>query len=138
MTTSLEAINKDGSPLSGDKRWNVAFTGRTQMSMYEVFKSIFFKTELETRIFAFVIMREAASMRAAPESAGSMKEILDHSYASLPAKLETETLKTKVLSIFVYVYHLNDAGQTAELDTSNRLSVEDHCKKSGLGDLLKK
>ncbi|MBL0109553.1 MAG: hypothetical protein IPP42_01275 [Saprospiraceae bacterium] len=41
MTTSLEAINKDGSPLTGSARWDVSISGRNKLSIYETFRSIF-------------------------------------------------------------------------------------------------
>ena len=138
MTTSLEAINKDGSPLSGGARWDVSVSGRNKLSMYETFKSIFLKTESDFRVFAFVVMPAAASIKSkSSTSVSSLQDLIEHSYPSLPNNLEGIILDKKTLSIFVYHYHQDDVGEVPMLEISNRLSVDDHLKRSGLSALLR-
>ncbi len=138
MTTSLEAINKDGSPLSGGARWDVSVSGRNKLSMYETFKSIFLKTKSDFRVFAFVVMPAAAFIKSkSSTSVSSLQDLIEHSYPSLPNNLEGIILDKKTLSIFVYHYHQDDVGEVPMLDISNRLSVDDHLKRSGLSALLR-
>ena len=122
--------------MSPDKRWNVTVAGNSKFSLYEVFKSIFFATESEFRIFALVISPKAAEIQSSPTTIGAMQDLLINSYSSLPKELETLVLPEKVLTILVYNFHQSDIGEVPMLDISKRLSVEDHLKKSGLSALL--
>lgn len=139
MTTNLERINEDGSPVKGSQRWQVDIAGLTNPTMYTTFKSIFMKTEVELRMFAFVIMpaQTAIQSNKGSSSIGAMQNLIEHSYTSLPKDIESMAMDKKTLTILVYHYHQDDVGQVPMLDTSNKLSVDDHLIKSGLGALLK-
>ena len=63
VTTSLEKINKNGSPVSGTQRWSVSIGGNGSLSLYETFKSIFFDTESDFRIIGLVISPSAATVQ---------------------------------------------------------------------------
>ncbi|MBL0109552.1 MAG: hypothetical protein IPP42_01270 [Saprospiraceae bacterium] len=66
-----------------------------------------------------------------------MQDLIDYSYTSLPKKLEGIVLDKITLSIIVYHYYLNDIGQVPELDTTNRLSVDDHLEQIRIGNIVK-
>lgn len=136
FTTSLEKINKDGSPVSGSKRWSVSIGGNGSFSLYETFKSIFFATESNFRILGFIIAPDAATVQRSPASIGAMQDLLTYSYPSLPPDLEDFSLPKKTLTILVYNFYQSDIGKVPMLDVSSRLSVTDHLEKSGLIQLL--
>jgi hypothetical protein len=136
ITTSLEAINKDGTPQSQDKRWNVTVAGNGKFSMFDVFKSIFFDTESDFRIFALVVSTTEIEVQSSQASIGAMQDLLINSYSSLPKDLENLVLPEKILTILVYNFHQSDIGEVPMLDISKKLSVGDHLKKSGLTGLL--
>lgn len=137
FTTSLEKINKDGSPVNGSKRWSVSIGGNGSFSLYETFKSIFFATESNFRIIGFIIAPEAATVQSSPTSISTMQDLLTYSYPSLPPDLEDFSLPKKTLTILVYNFYQSDIGKVPMVDVSGRLSVKDHIEKSGLGELLK-
>ena len=136
VTTSLEKINKDGSPVSGSKRWHKSIGGNGSFSLYETFKSIFFATESNFRIIALVIAPNAATVQSSPASIGAMQDLLTYSYPSLPADLQNFSLPKKTLTILIYNFYQSDIGKVPMLDVSKRLSVRDHLKKSRLTRLL--
>ena len=136
LTTSLEKINKDGSPVSGSKRWSVSIGGNGSFSLYETFKSIFFTTESNFRIIALIISPNAASVQRSPSSIGAMQDLLTYSYPSLPKALEDFSLPQKTLTVLVYNFYQSDIGKVPMLDVSKRLTVKDHLGKSGLIPLL--
>ena len=136
FTTSLEKINKEGTPVSGSKRWDVSVGGNGSFSLYETFKSIFFETESNFRIIALVISPGGASIQNSPASIGAMQDLLTYSYPSLPKDLEDISLPQKTLTILVYNFYQSDIGKVPMLDVSNHLSVKSHLTKSGLAQLL--
>ena len=136
MTTSLEKIDKDGSPANGSARWNVSVAGNEAFSFYDVFKSIFFETKSDFRMFALVISPRAASIQSRPSSIGAMQELIRYSYPSLPDDLKNYTLPYKTLSAFAYIFSQSDIGQVPMLDVSRRLSMQTHLQKSGLSKII--
>ena len=138
VTTSLEKINKDGSPVSGSKRWDKSIGGNGSFSLYETFKSIFFATESNFRIIALVIAPNAATVQSSPASIGAMQDLLTYSYPSLPPDLQNFSLPQKTLTILIYNFYQSDIGKVPMLDVSKHLSVQDHLKKSGLTKLFKR
>ncbi|MEP6468020.1 MAG: hypothetical protein ABJB05_17040 [Parafilimonas sp.] len=136
VITSLEKINKDGSPVSGSKRWSVSVGGNGSFSLYETFKSIFFATESDFRIIGLVISPSAVAVQRNAASIGAMQDLLTYSYPSLPADLQNFSLPQKTLTVLIYDFHQSDIGKVPELDVSKRLSARNHLEKSGLGELL--
>ncbi|MEO8416422.1 MAG: hypothetical protein ABI472_22355, partial [Ginsengibacter sp.] len=136
LTTNLEKINKDGSPVSGSQRWNVSVGGNGSFSLYQTFKSIFFETESDFRIIGLVVYPGKITVRNGSESIGSFQDLLTDSYPSLPPDLYDVTLPQKALNILIYDFHQSDIGKVPMLDVSKRLSVKDHLEKSELIQLL--
>ncbi len=136
LTTSLEKINNDGSPVSGSARWSVTSGGNSSLSLYETFKSIFFETESNFRIIGLIVSPLAATLQKSPSTFGGMQELLIYSYPELPADLKDFSIDKKTLTVLIYNYYQSDIGKVPVLDVSKRLSVEDHLKKSGLQELL--
>ena len=136
VTTSLEKINKDGSPVSGSKRWSVSIGGNGSFSLYETFKSIFFATESNFRIIGLVIYPGKVTVQRSPTSIGSFQDLLTYSYPSLPPDLYDFILPQKALNVLIYDFHQSDIGKVPMLDVSNRLKARNHLERSGLGELL--
>lgn len=136
VTTSLEKINEDGSPASGDQRWAVSVGGNGSFSLYQTFKSIFFETESNFRIFALVVSPNNATVQSSASSLAAMNELIQYSYPSLPADLENVVPPTKTLSILVYQYKQSDIGKVPMLELKKPIPVQKHLTNSGLGALL--
>lgn len=136
MTTSLERINKDGSIVTSGERWKVGGTGNSSFSFYQVFKSIFFETESSFRIFAFIVSPTRVAMQSGSTSIGTMQDLLENSYNSLPADLQTVMLPNKTLSILVYQFVQSDIGEVPMLEIKNALPVDTHLKKSNLFEIV--
>lgn len=136
ITTSLEKINADGSPASSPQRWNVSVGGNGSFSLYQTFKSIFFETESNFRIFALVVSPNKATVQSSASSLAAMNELIQYSYPSLPEDLENVVPPTKTLSILVYQYKQSDVGKVPMLDVKNPIPVQKHLTNSGLGALL--
>lgn len=136
VTTDLEKIDKDGSPVSGSKRWSVSVGGNGSFSLYETFKSIFFATESDFRIIGLVISPSAAAVQSNTASVGAMQDLLKYSYPSLPKDLEIFSLPQKTLTVLIYDFHQSNIGKVPMLDVSKRLSARTHLERSGLGELL--
>jgi hypothetical protein len=136
LTTSLEKIKSDGSPVSGNTRWSVSIGGNGSLSLYETFKSIFFETESNFRIIGLIVSPRAATLQKSPSTFGGMQDLLIYSYPSLPGDLKDFSLPQKTLTVLIYNYYQSDIGKVPMLDVSKRLSVKDHLEKSGLQELL--
>ena len=136
ITTNLEKIDADGSPASGEQRWNVSVSGNGSFSMYQVFKSIFFDTESNFRIFALVVSPGKAAVQSGPSSLSAMTDLIKYSYPSLPADLNDVVLSAKTLSILVYQYKQSDVGEVPVLEIKQPISLQKHLSNSGLGTLL--
>ena len=136
VTTSLEKINEDGSPASSAQRWNVSVGGNGSFSLYQTFKSIFFETESNFRIFALVVSPNKATVQSSPSSLAALNELIKYSYPSLPGDLENVVPPTKTLSILVYQYKQSDIGEVPMLEIKKPLSVQKHLTNTGLGALL--
>ena len=136
LTTSLEKINSDGSPVSGNTRWSVSIGGNGSLSLYETFKSIFFATESNFRIIGLIISPKAATLQKSPSAFGGIQDLLIYSYTSLPGDIKDFSLTKKTLTILIYNYYQSDIGKVPMLDVSKRLSVKDHLEKSGLQELM--
>ncbi len=136
VTTNLEKINTDGSPASGAQRWNVSVSGNGSFSMYQVFKSIFFDTESNFRIFALVVSPNKATVQSSASSLAAMSELIQYSYPSLPADLNDVVPPTKTLSILVYQYKQSDVGEVPVLEIKKPITLLKHLSNSGLGALL--
>jgi hypothetical protein len=135
VTTSLEKINKDGSPVSDNKRWEVS-SGSGSFSFYQVFKSIFFETESNFRMFALIVSPRKVGLQSSAASIGGMQDLTEHSYPSLPQDLEAMTIDSKTLSVLVYHFLQSDVGEVPMLQTKNALPVINHLQKSGLVDIV--
>jgi hypothetical protein len=136
LTTSLEKINKDGSPVSGSTRWSVSIGGNESLSLYETFKSIFFEVESNFRIIGLIVSPRAATLQKSPSTFGGIEDLLIYSYPKLPGDLKDFSIDKKTLTVLIYNYYQSDIGKVPVLDISKRLSVEDHLRKSGLGEIL--
>ena len=136
LTTSLEKINKDGTPVTNNARWSVSKSGNGSLSFYQVFKSVFFETESQFRMFAFIVAPKKPDLQERPTSLAGMQEILDNSYPGLPKDIENSALDSKTLSILVYHFLQSDIGEVPMLETNNALPVKTHLTKSKLGALL--
>ena len=136
VMTSLEKINKDGSPFGSDKRWEISLSGNETFSFYEVFKSIFFATESNFRMFAIIVSPRKIATKNSATTIGAMQELLKNSYTSLPKDLNNVILENKTLSAFVYHFLQNDIGEVPMLETKDALPIETHLKQAGLGEIL--
>ena len=136
ITTSLEKIIKDGTPVTGLARWDISSGGNGSFSLYQVFKSIFFKTESHFRMFAFIVAPKKPDLQDQPASIAAMQDLIKYSYPSLPPDIHNSVLNYKTLSILVYHFLQSDIGEVPMLETKNALPVKKHLAKSGLGNLL--
>ncbi|MDO7173840.1 hypothetical protein [Mariniflexile sp. AS56] len=137
MTTSLEKYNINGSPIEGDKRWVKNLGGDGKFSYYEIFKSLFFETESEFRMFALVIASKEVTLSHVGLSPGGAQDLIKNSHPSLPNDLKNKTLPDKNLTVLVYHFHQNDIGEVPMLDLSRKLTVKDYLKNAGLSNLIK-
>ena len=119
VTTSLEKINEDGSPASGDQRWAVSVSGNGSFSLYQTFKSIFFETESNFRIFALIMSPVKATVQSSASSLAAINELIQYSYPSLPRDLEDVVPPSKTLSVLVYQYKQSDVGKVPMLEIKN-------------------
>lgn len=136
VTTSLEKINEDGSPASGDQRWAVSVSGNGSFSLYQTFKSIFFETESNFRIFALIMSPVKATVQSSASSLAAINELIQYSYPSLPRDLEDVVPPSKTLSVLVYQYKQSDVGKVPMLEIKNPIPVKKHLTNSRLGALL--
>ncbi len=136
ITSNLEKINKDGSPVTGTARWNVSPGGNGSFSLYQVFKSIFFETESHFRMFAFIIAPKKPDLDSRPPSLSAMQDLIKYSYPSLPSDIHNSVLDYKTLSILVYHFLQSDIGEVPMLETKNALPVKKHLANSKLAALL--
>jgi hypothetical protein len=137
LATSLEKFNRDGSRVEDGKRFTKNLGGDGKFSYFEIFKSLFFETESEFRMFAFVIASKKVSISNDALSPGAAEELIKNSYPSLPADLEDKTLPNKNLTVLVYHFHQNDIGEVPMLDLGGEITAEGHLQKAGLSELIK-
>ena len=131
VTTAIERIKKDGSPISPeDTRWNLRGNPSGSFSLYQVFRSIFFATESDFRIIACVVSAAEARTGSEQGSFGFFTKLLENSYSTLPKDLRNMKLKDKTLTILVYHFFQSDIGQVPVLDRSKRLTVNQHLEKT--------
>lgn len=136
VTTDLEKINKDGSPVNGIQRWSVSVGGNGSLSLYETFKSIFFATESDFRIIGLVVYPGKVTVQSNAASIGAVEDLLNYSYPALPADLYNFTLPKKALNVLIYDFHQSDIGKVPELNVSNKVTARKHLERSGLEGLL--
>ena len=136
ITSSLEKIDKNGTPAEASKRWEVSAKGNSSFSFYEVFKSIFFETESSFRMFAFIIAPKQVGLQSSPGTLSEMQELIRYSYPSLPGDVKNLSLINKTLSILVYQFVQSDIGEVPMLEIKNVLPVETHLKKSNLYEII--
>lgn len=131
VTTAIERIQKDGSPVSPeDTRWDLRGNPSGSFSLYQVFRSIFFATESDFRIIACVVSAAEARTGSEQGSFGFFTKLLENSYSTLPKDLRNMKLKDKTLTILVYHFFQSDIGQVPVLDRSKRLTVNQHLEKT--------
>lgn len=131
VTTAIERIQKDGSPVSPeDTRWDLRGNPSGSFSLYQVFRSIFFATESDFRIIACVVSAAEARTGSEQGSFGFFTRLLENSYSTLPKDLRNMKLKDKTLTILVYHFFQSDIGQVPVLDRSKRLTVNQHLEKT--------
>ncbi|MFZ4523244.1 MAG: hypothetical protein ACOYNC_16160 [Bacteroidales bacterium] len=136
ITTSLEKIKKDGSQFPANERWNLSYGPDGKFSVYTLFKSMFFATDGNFRILAFVISSQEAERTNTAPSFSVMSQLLKNSYAALPPDLEYESLPDKALTALVYNFYQSDIGEVPLLDTRQLLTVRDHFRNTPLLNLL--
>ncbi|MFC5193334.1 hypothetical protein ACFPIK_16295 [Algoriphagus aquatilis] len=131
VTTAIERIQKDGSPVSPeDTRWDLRGNPSGSFSLYQVFRSIFFATESDFRIIACLVSAAEARTGSEQGSFGFFTRLLENSYSTLPKDLRNMKLKDKTLTILVYHFFQSDIGQVPVLDQSKRLTVNQHLEKT--------
>lgn len=136
ITTTLEKILKNGTPVTGAARWNISASGNGSFSLYQVFKSIFFETESNFRMLALVISPKQIDISNQPTSLTNMQDLIQYSYPSLPQDIENSVLNSKTLSILAYHFLQSDIGEVPMLETKNTLPVKTHLTNSKLSALL--
>ncbi|WP_372757460.1 hypothetical protein [Mariniflexile sp.] len=137
MTTSLEKFNKDGTAIEDSKRWVKSLGGEGKFSYYEIFKSLFFETESEFRMFAIIIASKEVRISNESLTPSGAEMLIKNSHPTLPEELKNKTLPNKNLTVLVYHFHQNDIGEVPMLDLSGKIKVHDHLKKAGLSNLIK-
>lgn len=137
MTTGIEKIKKNGSPASPDERWNLTISNNGNISLYQIFKSIFFATESDYRMISCIIAPHEVKVSKKSFSINQMNNLIQNSYSSLPTDLENLILPDKTLTILVYHFYQSDVGEVPLLDTKEKLTVQNHLvNTSALARLL--
>lgn len=137
VATSLEKFYRDGTEVSSDQRWVKNLGADNEFSYYDIFKSLFFETKSDFRIFVFLVSSKEASTKKDTLSAGGIEEILKKSYPSLPNDLKDVTLEYKNLTILVYHFFQSDIGQVPELDLSKKMTLNDYFINTNLNNNMK-
>jgi hypothetical protein len=137
ISTELEKIEKTGAPSLPDaKRWNLTISDNGKLSLYEVFKAIFFLTESDYRIICCIVSPKEITC-GKPINIKEMAILVsdDHSYTSFPPELENVVLPDKTLTVLVYHFCQSDVGEVPILQTKI-IKAEDHLKKTSSLSLL--
>jgi len=130
VTTSLERIDRFGDPAQPDQRWNLSVNDNGSLSLYSIFRAIFFQTESDFRVIGCIVARREADESDKPLSLMQMTDLLHNSYSALPVDLENQQLPDKTLTILVYHFYQSDVGEVPLLDVTGRLSVKDHLDRT--------
>lgn len=137
VTTAIERINKDGSPVEGIKRWDLSAETGEELSLYNVFRAMFFKTESDYRLIACIVSKKEVKTQKESSGLGEMNNFLENSYSSLPPDLEEIEMIDKTISILLYHYTQDDVGAVPKLNQNTILTVRDHINKTpSLSSLL--
>lgn len=126
VTTGIEKIKKNGSPAQPEERWNLTISDNGKISLYQIFKSIFFATESDYRMISCIIAAHEVVVSKKSFSINQMNNLIQNSYSSLPQDLEGLILPDKTLTILVYHFYQSDVGEVPLLDTKAKLTVQDH------------
>jgi hypothetical protein len=126
VTTGIEKINKNGSPVKPDERWNLTISDNGSISLYQIFKSIFFTTENDYRMICCVVASHEVASGKKSFSMKDMNNLLKNSYSSLPTDLENVVLTDKTLTILVYHFYQSDVGEVPLLDTKQKVTAQQH------------
>jgi hypothetical protein len=126
VTTSIERINKNGTPASVPDRWDLRASGEDGLSLYEVFKAMFFKTESDYRLIACIVSRKEIMTTDRRVSLSVLSDMLENSYSSLPKDLEKLELREKTVTVLVYHYTQNEIGMVPTLNQNTILTAYDH------------
>ncbi len=131
ITTGIEKINKNGSPINPDEeRWNLKAGRVGNFSLYQIFKVIFFATESDFRIIACIVSPNEVAISTEQFGINEMSHLIDKSYSSLPTDLEDLSLDDKTMTILVYHFYQSDIGEVPIIDTSNKLTVQQHFRQT--------
>ena len=126
VTTGIEKIQKNGSPAQNQDRWNLTISNDGSISLYQIFKAIFFATESDYRMISCIIASHEVAVSQKTNSIKEMNNLINHSYSSLPTDLESMELPDKTLTVLVYHFYQSDVGEVPVLDTKQKLTVQQH------------
>lgn len=130
ISTGIERINKDGSPASGMERWDLTAGTGEGLSLYNVFKSMFFATESDYRMIACIVSEKEIKTTTKAMSMQDMAAVIKNSYSALPDDLEPVVLKDKTITVLLYHYTQNDVGKVPMLNQNTVLTVYDHLQQT--------
>ncbi|WP_289029860.1 hypothetical protein [uncultured Algoriphagus sp.] len=131
VTTGIERIQKDGSPKTPEtSRWDLSGGFEGSLSLYRIFKAIFFATESDFRIIACIVSPNEAITSIEATSFSTFTSLMENYYSSLPPDLREVELPNKTLTILVYHFLQSDIGEVPVLDISKRLTVSQHLEKT--------
>lgn len=132
VSTDIERINKDGSPATENIRWNLKMSDDGKLTLYQMFKSIFFETESDFRIIACIVAPREIETDSSNKKASiqAMSGLLQNSYSTIPNDLESVILPDKTLTILVYHFNQSDIGEVPVLASSDKLVVPQHLQKT--------
>lgn len=128
VTTEIERINSDASPASGTNRWDLKSSSNDELSLYNIFRLMFFSTEANYRLIACIVSAKEIETTNQPISMMDMSNLLKKSYSALPADLENQVLIDKTLTILLYYFTQSDVGKVPVLNRNTILTVDDHLK----------
>ncbi|HEV7332696.1 MAG TPA: hypothetical protein VGN63_16775 [Flavisolibacter sp.] len=135
ITTQLERIFSNGK-INYNKRWDLTVAEGREFNLYDIFKTIFFAGKVEFRMVALVVSPSQAATTSINATYLNLTELIRKSYPSLPLDLEDLEMVEKTLTVMIYHFNQNDAGEVPQLDVTKRLSVSDHLSSISLRELL--
>lgn len=136
LATGLEKFDVNGGEVSEENRW-IKNLGEGKFSYFEIFKSLFFETESEFRMFVFIVASKAADVSDDALSASTAEALMKHSYNTLPDSLKGIVLENKTLSVLIYHFHQDDIGEVPMLTLNRKITAENYLKKAGLSEVIK-
>jgi hypothetical protein len=128
VTTEIERINKNGSPVSGTNRWDLTGGVDESLSLYNIFKSMFFTVESDYRLIACIVSTDEIQTTNQPASMADMSALIANSYSTLPKDLEDVELKEKTITVLLYHFTQNDIGKVPMLNQNKIITAHDHLK----------